>query len=72
MRRNQQSDARIQTKRIEVQRGIYRDKEGALYELITLAASAEDFEPLVIYRELFWVTISTGLLRQRPSLRTRT
>lgn len=38
---------------VEVRHGIYRDKEGALYEVITVAASAENFEPLVIYRELF-------------------
>lgn len=36
-----------------IQRGIYRDKDGALYELLMTAASAEDFEPLVVYRELF-------------------
>lgn len=34
-------------------RGFYRDTNGALYELLFNAASAEDFEPLVVYRELF-------------------
>lgn len=37
----------------EVQRGIYRDADGALYELIINVASAEDFAPVVVYRELF-------------------
>jgi hypothetical protein len=45
----------------ELTRGIYRDQAGALYEVITSAANAEDSEPLVVYRELFgkyrfWVT----------------
>jgi hypothetical protein len=44
----------------EVSRGIYADREGALFEVITTALSSEDFEPLVVYRELsgdygFWV-----------------
>lgn len=39
--------------RVEIQRGIYKDKDGALYEVVTNAASGEDFEPLVVYRELF-------------------
>lgn len=37
----------------EVRRGIYRNKEGALVEVMTTATSAEDFKPLVVYRELF-------------------
>lgn len=37
----------------EVSRGIYRDQAGAVFEVITIASSAEDFEPLVVYRELF-------------------
>jgi hypothetical protein len=39
--------------RPELQRGIYRDEKGGLYELVINAASSEDFEPLVVYRELF-------------------
>lgn len=37
----------------EVPRGIYNDQDGALFEVITTALSAEDFERLVVYRELF-------------------
>ena len=37
----------------EVPRGIYRAKDGAVFEVMTTAISAEDFEPLVVYRELF-------------------
>jgi hypothetical protein len=33
--------------------GIYSDQDGALFEVITTAISAEDFEALVVYRELF-------------------
>ena len=40
-------------KRAEIQRGLYQDKDGALYELLMAAVSAKDFEPLVVYRELF-------------------
>jgi len=36
----------------EVRRGTYRDARGSLFEVIAAAASAEDFELLVIYREL--------------------
>jgi hypothetical protein len=36
-----------------VQRGIYRDEAGALFEVISAASNAEDFEPMVAYRELF-------------------
>lgn len=39
--------------RSEIQRGIYKDKDGALYEVLAEATSGEDFEPLVVYRELF-------------------
>jgi len=39
--------------RIEIQRGIYRNKDGALYEVLANAQSGEHFEPLVVYRELF-------------------
>ena len=39
--------------RTEIQRGIYRDEDGALYELLMTATSAEDFELLVVFRELF-------------------
>lgn len=38
---------------IEIQRGIYKDKDGALYEVLANAQSNEDLEPLVVYRELF-------------------
>jgi hypothetical protein len=38
---------------IEIQRGIYRDKEGSLYEVLANAANAENFERLVVHRELF-------------------
>ena len=36
----------------EVQRGIYQDKDGALYEVVANAI-AEDLAQLVVYRELF-------------------
>jgi hypothetical protein len=39
--------------RFEIHRGIYRDKDGAIYEVLMLAESAEDSELLVVYRELF-------------------
>lgn len=38
---------------IVVLRGIYSNQDGALYEVLTTATSAEDFERLVVYRELF-------------------
>lgn len=38
---------------IDIQRGIYRDKDGAIYEVLMTAESAEDSELLVVYRELF-------------------
>jgi hypothetical protein len=37
----------------QVRRGIYHDNKGALYEVVATASGAEDFEPLVVYRELF-------------------
>jgi CHC2-type zinc finger protein/uncharacterized protein DUF1653 len=37
----------------EVSRGIYSNQDGALFEVITTATSAEDFERFVVYRELF-------------------
>jgi hypothetical protein len=37
----------------QVRDGIYNDKNGAVYEVILTAASAENLEPLVLYRELF-------------------
>ena len=37
---------------LQVSRGIYRDPEGALFEVIASALSGEDFEPLIVYREL--------------------
>ena len=39
--------------RIEIQRGIYRDEDGGIYEVLMIAESAEDSEFLVVYRELF-------------------
>lgn len=36
-----------------VVRGIYESADGGLYELIINRASAEDLEPVVVYRELF-------------------
>jgi DNA primase len=53
-----QNDENWSTK---IRRGIYRDKDDALYELVAVAASAENSEPVVVYRELFgnycyWVT----------------
>jgi len=36
-----------------IPRGIYRDNEGAQFEVLTTAKNAEDFEPVVVYRELF-------------------
>ena len=38
---------------IEVLRGIYTDTEGGMFEVVTTALNGEDFEPLVVYRELF-------------------
>jgi len=37
----------------EISRGIYTDQKGALFEVVTNAISGEDFEALVVYRELF-------------------
>jgi hypothetical protein len=37
----------------QVQRGIYEDSSGALYELVITQARAKDSEPVVVYRELF-------------------
>ncbi len=37
----------------EVQRGIYRDKDGGLYEVVIPVAIAEDLEAVVVYRKLF-------------------
>jgi hypothetical protein len=37
----------------EISRGIYSNQDGALFEVITSAMSCEDFEALVVYRELF-------------------
>ncbi len=37
----------------EISRGIYSDPDGALFEVIATATSGEDFEALVVYRELF-------------------
>jgi hypothetical protein len=37
----------------KIPRGIYRHKDGELFEVLLNASSAEDFEPLVVYRELF-------------------
>lgn len=39
--------------RIKIQRGIYQNKDGALYEVLANAQSGEGFDPLVVYRELF-------------------
>jgi hypothetical protein len=44
----------------DVPRGVYTDPDGTLFEVIATALSGEDFEPLVVYRELsgdyaFWV-----------------
>ena len=36
-----------------VVRGIYSDPDGALFEVLMAARSGEDFEPLIVYRELF-------------------
>jgi hypothetical protein len=37
----------------EVPRGIYKDSEGSLFEVTANAISGEDFERLIVYRELF-------------------
>lgn len=37
----------------EVSSGIYSDQDGALFEVITAATNAENFERTVVYRELF-------------------
>lgn len=39
--------------RAKIQCGIYRDKDGALFEVLLNASSTEDFERRVVYRELF-------------------
>jgi hypothetical protein len=57
---------------IEVRQGIYKDKNGALYEVIGSATSAEDFEPVVVYRELFddyrlWVAPGSAFSNTKPS-----
>ena len=41
------------TEKTEIQRGIYKDKDGALYEVLASAQSGQGFERLVVYRELF-------------------
>ena len=51
----------------KLKRGIYSDKVGALYEVVTSAFSARDLETLVVYRELFgkyrfWVAPSDAFL----------
>ena len=51
--------------RVEIQRGIYRDEDGAIYEVLMTAESVEDSELLVVYRELFgdykfWVGPTTS------------
>jgi len=38
---------------VEIPRGIYHNKDGAAFEVMSEAISAEDFTPLVVYRELF-------------------
>jgi hypothetical protein len=40
-------------KAAEVLRGIHSDQDGALFAVITTATNAENFERLVVYRELF-------------------
>lgn len=40
-------------KGIEIEKGIYSDKEGAKYEVIGTATYTEQSESLVVYRELF-------------------
>jgi len=37
----------------EIERGIYRSKEGSLFEVIATATTTKDSERLVVYRELF-------------------
>ncbi len=37
----------------EISRGVYSDPDGALFEVIANAINGEDFEALVVYRELF-------------------
>lgn len=37
----------------DVTRGIYTDSNGSLFEVVLSALSGEDFEALVVYRELF-------------------
>lgn len=49
-----QSEESVEEQQVyQVRRGIYRDSEEALYEVIGTAASTEDLEPVVVYRELF-------------------
>ena len=57
-------------KRAEIQRGLYQDKDGAVYELLMTAVSAKDFEAFVVYREMFgdyqfWIAAAESLW-QRP------
>lgn len=54
----QLGDSSERTKRagqekIEIERGIYSDSQGAIYEVIGIATLAECVEWLVVYRELF-------------------
>jgi len=37
----------------EVPQGIYKNREGSLYEVVATASDTEDFEQFVVYRELF-------------------
>jgi DNA primase len=37
----------------EVQRGIYEDESGGLYEVVATAAKLDDLEQLIVFRELF-------------------
>jgi DNA primase len=59
----------------QVRRGIYQDNNGALYEVVATAASAEDFESLIVYRELFgdyrfWVAPIDAFLSKEQSVQT--
>lgn len=57
---------------LEISRGIYTDKDGALFEVVASALSREDFEALVVYRELsgeyrFWVTRLESFVAREPT-----
>lgn len=51
--RESSKQADVRREKIKIEKGIYSDDEGAMYEVIGTATYAERSESLVVYRELF-------------------